>query len=115
MSDFRQKVREICTTHKRNGSGYYNLSEEQLDQIVRTHEAQCKEDCTCHCHNDEDDKLEAQGIRCKCIKNCIHCHPENFTVNNCACGGNPKFTKHSQYNCENETLGVAIAGKEKHE
>jgi hypothetical protein len=30
--------------------------------------------CNCHCHN------EKEGIRCKCIKNCIHCHPENFVV-----------------------------------
>ncbi len=34
--------------------------------------------CLCHCHSDEDGKLAAQGIQCKCIKNCEHCHPENF-------------------------------------
>ena len=29
--------------------------------------------CACHCH------MEERGaLRCRCIKNCIHCHPENF-------------------------------------
>lgn len=31
------------------------------------------EDCKCHCHN-----RQVEGANCKCIKNCIHCHPENF-------------------------------------
>ena len=35
--------------------------------------------CECHCHNDEDGRLAARGIICRCIKNCVHCHPENYT------------------------------------
>jgi hypothetical protein len=29
--------------------------------------------CSCHCHIEHPN-----GVQCKCIKNCIHCHPENF-------------------------------------
>lgn len=32
------------------------------------------EDCKCHCHNEP----MPSGIQCKCIKNCVHCRPENF-------------------------------------
>ena len=36
-----------------------------------------KIECTCHCHSEtEEDRLS--GIQCRCIKNCEHCHPENF-------------------------------------
>lgn len=31
--------------------------------------------CSCHCHTPQ-----SEGMQCKCIKNCIHCHPENFTA-----------------------------------
>lgn len=30
--------------------------------------------CKCHCHN----RPQFHGGTCRCIKNCIHCHPENF-------------------------------------
>lgn len=33
MTNLTQKIREICTTHKDNGSGYYNLSEEQFQKL----------------------------------------------------------------------------------
>lgn len=29
--------------------------------------------CNCHCHT------EKPGAKCRCIKNCIHCRPENFS------------------------------------
>lgn len=31
--------------------------------------------CICHCH--EEHNLP-DGVQCRCIKNCIHCRPENF-------------------------------------
>jgi len=33
-------------------------------------------DCLCHCHKEIDKVLASQGIYCKCIKNCIHCNPD---------------------------------------
>lgn len=34
-----------------------------------------KNQCTCHCH---EEATAPAGFKCRCIKNCIHCHPENF-------------------------------------
>lgn len=34
--------------------------------------------CYCHCHSELN--LQNDG-QCRCIKNCIHCHPENFPSN----------------------------------
>src|SRR2546421_960588 len=34
-----------------------------------------KQVCICHCHSEKDLPL---GVQCRCIKNCEHCHPENF-------------------------------------
>lgn len=31
------------------------------------------------------------------------------TVKECACGGDPKYTSHSQYDCHNDTIGVHVA------
>ena len=33
--------------------------------------------CTCHCHQ-EIEQMKRNGIQCRCIKNCVHCNPENF-------------------------------------
>jgi hypothetical protein len=33
------------------------------------------DECSCHCHSEKD---LPDGVRCKCIKNCKHCRPENF-------------------------------------
>lgn len=48
--------------------------------------------CKCHCHSES----LLNGAKCRCIKNCIHCHPENFvkkeptqvkvSCNNCGAG-----------------------------
>lgn len=54
------------------------LSGDMTLDIVEKEEAssnKIKEQCRCHCHSEKD--LPA-GVQCKCIKNCEHCHPENF-------------------------------------
>lgn len=38
-------------------------------------------ECKCHCHLETHNKLP-EGVRCKCIQNCVHCHPERFPTPN---------------------------------
>lgn len=45
--------------------------------------------CKCHCHS-ETEETKKLGLQCRCIKNCPHCHPENFCI---SCNSDQKTNK----------------------
>lgn len=42
MKDWKKEIRTICTTLKRNGSGYFNLNEEQFEKLEQLFDQEIK-------------------------------------------------------------------------
>lgn len=80
-------------------------------------------DCACHCHHESN--LPAV-LQCRCIKNCQHCHPKNFSKpaqepRSSCCGaeiwgeGNAKGCSKCYLKCDDPKPVDSVGGQERYD